>query len=797
MRTLKRAAMVFAGLLVLVLLTAYLLLRGSLPKLEGDIATDRVAAPASIERDSLGVATITATNRNDLAYAMGYAHGQDRFFQMDLMRRQAAGELAALLGGDLVPIDKRFRRHNFRSVAREVIAKATQEEKQVIESYVAGVNAALDAISVRPFEYLVLQSKPVPWTAEDSILVAFAMYIDLNDSLGARELERARLHSALPQAVYDVLYPRGTEWDATLDNVELSRLISPLPNAAAIDISKQPPLSDRQVRREESEYPGSNNWALAGSRTASGGALVANDMHLSFRLPHIWYRARLIVKSSDTASARDLNGVTLPGLPVLVAGSNGRIAWGFTNTHGDYDDLVIVDTDAAHANEYRTGDSFTKFVVRREHIEVRGDNAIDVEYRDTIWGPLLDETLDGKPLALAWTAQRADATNLHQIGLEAVGSVQEALDVANTGGIPVQNFVVADAQGHIGWTPIGRIPKRSGFDGRLPVCWGCAPNVGWSGWVAPGDYPRIVDPRDGQLSTANSRTLGGVGADIIGDEDMDRGARTRQIRDDLLAVNAGTPQDMLKIQLDDRAVFLKRWRDLLMRMQDEAYIRGHQSREAAFKLVDKWSGSASADDPGYRIVRAFRTAMQEDIYSDLTQAARNKYPDAKFRPSARFEDTVWRIITLQPPNLLNPKYERWDLRVLASFDRALAQLESECGVTFRNIGACTWGRRNTLKMEHPLAPALPLVGALLRVPRTELPGDNDMPRVQGVSFGASERFAVSPGHEAEGYLHMPGGQSGHPLSPYFVAGHEAWVKGEPTPFLPGPAQHRLQLVPQH
>jgi penicillin G amidase len=205
---------------------------------------------------------------------------------------------------------------------------------------------------------------------------------------------------------------------------------------------------------------------------------------------------------------------------------------------------------------------------------------------------------------------------------------------------------------------------------------------------------------------------------------------------------------------------------------------------------------ASVDDPGYRIVRAFRASLQDDIYRDFIAPAQSRFPEAKCRPSARFEDTVWRIVTSQPPHLLNPKYERWDLRIMASLGRALEQLRSECDVSDKQLAKCTWGDRNALSMQHPLASSIPLFGRVLRMPADALPGDNDMPRVQGVSFGASERFAVSPGHEADGFFHMPGGQSGHPLSPYFSAGHSAWVKGENAPFLPGETEHRLEILPR-
>lgn len=782
------ALVLFAGLGV-----AYLLVRGSLPQLDGKVAAATRSA-VQIERDALGVATIAAGNRVDLAYATGFVHGQDRYFQMDMQRRVAAGELAELLGEALVDMDKRSRRHDFRNVARAVLAQATPEQRELVAAYTAGVNAARGAMRVRPFEYLLLQSPPAPWVDEDCVLVVHAMYLVLNDSHGMLELQRARLNSALPKAVFDLLYPRGSEWDATLDGADLSSASAPLPGPEAVDLRGRT-LSQSSTVAGDRQFYGSNNWAVAGSRTKDGGALIANDMHLGLQLPNIWYRARMIVKTDAPDAARDLVGVTLPGSPFLVAGSNGRIAWGFTNAHGDFNDLVLIETDVEHANRYHSGDRYLDYAIRREQIKVRGAAPVEVEFKDTIWGPLLAEQFDGKPIALAWTAHEPAATNFNQLTLESAATVTEALDIATTVGIPVQNFIVADAAGDIGWGPIGRLPKRVGYDGSLPECWGCVLK-GWSGWLEASAYPRIVDPEEGQLWTANSRTLGGAGHELIGDEGMDRGARAKQIRDGLLALDQATPQDMLDVQMDDRALFLQRWRDLLLRMRDVDLLSGGETRLAALRLVEAWSGRASADSSGYRIVKAFRSALQEDIFGDLTAAAQAKHPGARFWVPARFEDSLWKVVTLQPPHLLDSKFESWNHKILYSLDRALAQLKADCEVSDKELAECTWGRRNTLKMEHPLTSALPLVGRFLRMPREALSGDDDMPFVQGATVGASERFAVSPGREAEGYFHMPGGQSGHPLSPYFQAGHDAWVKGEQSPFLPGAAQHVLTLSPQ-
>jgi penicillin amidase len=248
---------------------------------------------------------------------------------------------------------------------------------------------------------------------------------------------------------------------------------------------------------------------------------------------------------------------------------------------------------------------------------------------------------------------------------------------------------------------------------------------------------------------------------------------------------------MLNVQLDDRAVFLRRWRNALLGLLDDAYVRGHPARAAARDLATAWTERASVDDAGYRIVRGFRAAVQDEIYRDLISAAAERYPNAKFKPSARFEDSLWQIVTTQPPHLLNPRYENWDAELLAALDRALDRLHAECGAVAKTLKSCTWGKRNTLVMAHPLADQIPFGARWLAMAHDPLPGDGDMPRVQGKSFGASERFAVSPGREAEGYFHMPGGQSGHPLSPYFAAGHAAWVRGEAASFLPGTPDEQI------
>jgi penicillin amidase len=374
------------------------------------------------------------------------------------------------------------------------------------------------------------------------------------------------------------------------------------------------------------------------------------------------------------------------------------------------------------------------------------------------------------------------------LDFETASTVQEALLAANRSGAPVQNFLAVDHEGHIGWTLMGQVPIRANYDSTQPASWR-APGTGWIGWRTPEEYPRIIDPAPGRLWTANARTIDiDTWLSFMGDGGYDLGARAAQIRDDLLALSGATAADLAKIQIDDRALFMTRWRDLLLELLDDAAVADHPARRLARERVEKWSGRASADDQGYPIVRAFRQQVRKQVFDSLTSQARLKYPDAKFEPSAQFEGALWQLATRRPAHLLDPRYATWEEALLAALDTSTATLAGECPEP------CTWGRQYTLQMRHPLSAALPFAARWLDMPADRMHGDFAMPLAQGSSFGASERLVVSPGREADGLFQMPGGPVDHPLSPFYGAGHEAWVRGEPSPLLPGKAEHMLRLT---
>jgi penicillin amidase len=783
------------ALLLIAFAAVWWLLAGSRARLDGERRAPELGARVSIARDALGTTTIEGSDRADVSYALGYVHAQERFFEMDLMRRMPAGELSALVGPPALKSDLNHRRHRLRAVVDAAYAQMPPAQKLQLDRYRDGVNAGLADLRVKPWEYFLLRSKPQPWRSEDSLLVIAAMYLDLNgDGQNERELHIAQMRSALPGPLVDFLLSPDSDWEAPLSG-ELSH--TPVVPAADVFDLRHPSavaatsgLADALQPMFDAPRPGSNNFAVAGPLTDTGAAMLANDMHLGLGVPNIWFRARLRYPDSTAPHGqREVNGVTLPGTPAMVVGSNGQIAWGFTNSYGDWLDWVRVLRDPAHPNRYRVPEGWATIEAHDEHIQVKGKPDTILKVEDTRWGPLMATGTDGTPLALAWIGGQPHGYNIELMQLERAASMTDALNLAPQLGIPPQNLLVADAAGHVGWTLAGNsIPLRVGIDPLLPGDWS-KPGSGWQGWAAPAQYPRIENPADGRLWTANNRTVGGDALALLGNGGHDLGARAQQLRDDLRARANFTPGNLLDIQLDDRALLLLRWQRLLQKtLADNKDPSLQQLRQ----LTQSWKGRAAIDSVDYRLVRAFRTQVGKAVFEPLLARVKHRHKDFSWPSENSAEAAVWTLIRTQPANLLDPKYSDWHLLLVD----AARQVASELGKQPGGLAARTWGEYNRSGIDHALSPALPgWLARFIDMPHEPLPGDNNMPRVSAPGFGASERLDVSPGHEDKGILEMPGGQSDNPLSPYFGAGHEDWVKGRPTPLLPGTTEHTLILKP--
>jgi len=788
---------VVLAVLVVAALVGGLWLRGrvlaSVARYDGVAVVEGLSANVIVERDGLGVPTIRGGGFEDVARATGFVHAQERYFQMDLLRRQSAGELAALLGSSAAGADRAARVHRLRSRARAAVQTLASGRRAVLDAYSAGVNSGLRDLGSVPPEYLLLRAVPDPWLPEDSFLVFMTMYMRLQDATGRLDATLGTLFHVLPRDVAEFLAPRGTRWEAPVVGAPFE--MPPTPGPEILDLRRRPEhaLSLGVASDPDAPIPGSNSWSVGGAHTADGGALLANDMHLQLGMPNVWYRVSQIW--AEGGSERRVTGVTLAGMPMVLAGSNGHVAWGFTNSQGDSTDLVILKVDPADDSRYLTPAGPRSFVETAESIQVKGARPQQLTVRETIWGPVVDAGPSGRPFAARWAAHLPGSVNLEILDLIDAETVDQAIDAAHRVGVPAQNLVVVDKDGHIGWTIIGPVPRRFGTDGRLPASWDDG-STGWDGWLDGDAVPRIIDPPAGRIWTANARVVSGDMLETLGDGGYDLGARARQIRDALMAIEKATPQRLLELQLDDRALFLAPWRELMLQvLSKDGRTGGPRIQQLRHVIERDWTGRASVDSVAYRMVREWRNHVARRALLPLVAACAEADPGFDyFEIGGRLEGPLWQLVTERPQHLLDQRYESWDGLFL---DAAEGMLNELVGADPNpSLAQLTWGSRNSFAVRHPLSRAVPLLSRWLDIPARPLPGDSNMPRVHGISVSASERFVVSPGREEQGIFHMPSGQSGHPSSPYYSAGHDLWAEGRPGAFLPGPTVLTLTLAPK-
>jgi penicillin G amidase len=782
----------------------------SVPTLDGQVRMPGLQAPVTIARDVLGTAVVKGANRLDVARGLGFVHAQERFFEMDLTRRSAAGELSELFGAVALKRDKKRRVHRMRAMLSARLEQMDASERLLLQAYADGVNAGLKQLQAKPWQYVMLRAEPRPWQPVDSLLVIGEMFWMLQGNSVDEGLERAQLRECVGDAAFDWLEPRGGHWDAALDGSVLSPGAMPGPDR--LDLRKLAPaspasgasavvaradeadfLDDRAAADRHEPLIGSNNWAVSGARSVSGHAMLANDMHLGLGVPSIWFRAQFEIGSG--AQAVRAEGVTLPGVPALVAGSNGHVAWGFTNSYGQWFDWIKVPAHPEASQITRVG----------ETIAVKGGADVKLDVTQFAGLPVVEKS-SAQSYALHWVADIGDAYSLALDEMLQARDAATAVKVAAKSGIPEQNFLAADDYGEIAWTIAGTLLNQLTPSSR---------NFGH--FVAASDvaglaHPSLVlnaanagilefDPgtqSSGQLWTANARTYDDhavpfpprIGipqfSGAIGDGGYDLGARAQQIRDRLEATPKFDEKTLGAIHFDDQALFMRPWAGRI------AAVAAARPDVAA--LLKNWNGRADADQAGYRLVRETRRRVLDALWMAWTEplVKSGLCSARKFDWHARFEYPAEQALDTQPAHLLPRGFANWNAFLLAQVDATVADMTHDGA---RPLAQATWGEKNASHIGHPLARAVPLLSHWLDMPSVPQSGDSNMPRVAGASFGQSERLVVAPGHEERATLSMPGGQSGHPMSPYYGAGHDDWVAGRATPLLAGPAQHTLTLSP--
>jgi penicillin G amidase len=782
-----RTLIVAAGVLLVGGSCLYGVLYLSRPIVSGRLAVAGLGKPVTVSRDRNGSVLIEAADRRDLMFALGFVHAQERFFQMDLMRRTSAGELAALFGKRALESDRQVRLHRFRDVASQVVRSLPAEQLAALDSYTDGINRGLDALAARPFEYVLLGMAPQKWRREDSILVQMSMYVLLQPGQDRNhpEIIRRVLQRVYDPGVLQLLLARDVEWDTPMDAQPASSAVAALPPelrfedagqqvARGVELSADSRLTGSQSADTKSML-GSNSWAVSGARTRDHRAIIANDIHLPLQMPNTLFRVAFKIPSWDHV----ISGVGIPGAPFLVAGSNGHVAWGVTNSDGDWSDVVLVD---------RNDRQLIHTV--NETIQVKGGEPVNLAIEESPWGPIVGSD-DRYAYALNWVAQHVEGNNLAFQEMLTADSLQAAASIAASSGIPELNLLVVDSQGNALWTIAGRIPRRKGFTGVEAVAWD--ETVGWDGWLAPQDYPVRSSKDLSYLWTANNRVVSGPDLEKIGaGARFALGVRARRIRNDLEQAPLADERSLYEMQLDVDALLMKRWHELTVNVVST--ITEPAIRTELSDVLNRWDGKASADSAAYRIVRKYRDAIADDVMPQLAAKFVAARPDTPwYEAFPDFETPLWRIVSTQPGTAIPAGFKSW--REYLSHTLVTAVYEPYKH-KYGTLSRAVWGDANRSSIRHPLSGAIPLVGHwLLDMPSLPMSGDANVIDAQLLSFGPAMRMVVSPGHEADAILTMPGGQSGNPLSPYYGFGQERWARGEPMPLLPQQRKYSLELVP--
>ena len=803
------------GLLALVLLAAggmVLWLSGlekaALPKLDGELHVTGLSAPVTVERDAHGVPHIEAATQDDLFLAQGYVTAQDRLWQMDALRRNADGELAEILGPSLVKHDKAQRVLQFRLTAQRIYANMAPADRARLDDYARGVNLFIAAHPHSlPAEFRLLFYRPRPWTGEDSIAVGLMMVQMLDthwDVKLARETIAARLHN--PRLESD-LYPVGSWRDHPPTGVLLD-LSQPHPEPPPSDDSDDedertetmlaPPATipsaheDTRALGEELGLPactgcapGSNNWVIAGRHTASGKPLLSNDMHLGLSEPNIWFMADLRAPGYHAA------GVTLPGMPFVIAGHNEHVAWGFTALYADVQDLYVEKLDG-RGNYYQAADgtsngTWKPLAVDHEVIHVRGGEDVKLDVQSTGHGPLLNPifTRETRPIALKWTLYDPALNTLPLYEVNVASNWTEFSAAMSTWCWPTQNVVYADDQGHIAYQAVGRVPLRPAGLAGVPIQ---DSQHEWQGYIPYAAMPNTLDPPSGFVATANSRVTTEKSPYPLALEWVDP-YRAERIYKALQGRDQLAPKDMLTVQTDIYSEVDQELGDRFAYAIDHTDDADDRLRKAA-DLMRTWDGRLTTDSAAASIVTQTRRALWPMI---LEPKLGKDAEDYRWSESNFAEEE---IIMNANPDWLPARYKSWDALLTDAVRKGM-----KAGKAPADVAQWSYGSWHVVDIEHPLAEFLPLVGRLAGSGVHPQSGDTTTVKQVGRDFGPSQRFTMDWSNIDGSTEDIVLGESSDPFSPYFRDQWNDYYAGTTfaLPFTPAAVaaqtQHTLHLLP--
>ena len=846
----KRILFATVVLLLMAAGSAWWWLRGSLPVLDGQQALPGLHAPVEILIDGYGVPAVYARDSDDAWFAAGALHARDRLWQMELYRRVTLGRLSEVMGEATLQIDQRFLTIGLRQAAQDEWARATPAVRTALERYAAGVNAVASALTGRrrPAELQVLGIMPAPWTPVDSLAVGRLLAWRLAENHQA-ELVRGALAEKLGETAARELagrYPADGPaiLESKVQSQQAAAFDSLRPTRASRGSKPPTPASPEGVSRNEARpvhrsagreggsaearwppglewlRPGvkrgnSNNWVVAGRKTRSGRAVLANDPHLPIEFPSVWYELHLV------AADLDVTGVTIPGVPFVVLGHNARIGWGITNTNADVQDLFLERIDVGRKRAFSRGE-WVPVEVTPADIPIRGHAQ---PFRFEVWktrnGPsFADVGLDweGPPSWPSPEGRPSDERRAYSIRWGAGGDLSVSFEAINRStdwtsftsavesfAVPSSNLVYADVDGNIGYAMSGRLPVRASGDGSMPID-GASGAGGWSGTVPASALPRVINPPAGYISSANNEIDRGFPNLIT--KDWAAPFRATRLRDQLSQVEGVDLDAMLALQNDRRSLAA----DSVLAGIESAVASAH-GRDAdapwvaVLNQLAKWDRVVDArpvvslyeafEDALWR--RTFMDEMDEPLFLAFYEwAGAERFAGLHVvladRQARWFDDIT----------TVDRRESRDEIFLLAARD-AEERLQNDFGGDNQRA----WDQIHAARFEHPLGnAAFPLAWFFNRGP---VPITGDGTTVMRVSWNRLRPFAaweypswrqiLHAGQWDESRVSLPSGQSGNPLSPHYFDQNAIWREGRYRlqPFsrsaVQAAARHRLLLVP--
>ncbi|APD09180.1 MULTISPECIES: penicillin acylase family protein [Thermus] len=736
-----------AGLLVLAGVAGFVYLRASLPQTEGRIALKGLTAPVEVVRDRHGVVRIRAGSLWDLLFAQGFVHAQERLWQMEFQRRVGQGRLSEVLGEATLAQDRFLRTWGFYQAAKSAYERLYPEEKEAVDAYVAGVNAFLASGAPLPPEFALLGFRPEPWRGPDVLVWAKMMSFDLSGNW-EEELLRHRLlaRGVSPERLLELLPPYPEDAPTVLSAEDL-RLPLRREEAPSALLPMAPPRF----------LEASNNWVVAGSRTATGKPFLADDPHLGLQAPSLWFLMAL------EAPGYRAVGASLPGVPGIVIGRNERIAWGVTNVGADVQDLYLLEEVGTG---YRYRGQVLPYRVREEVIRIKGGREERLKVRETVYGPVITDALADPPktpMALRWVSlDPEDHILMAYLGINRAKNWVEFQEALKLYSAPSQNFVYADIDGNIGYIAPGKFPiRREGHTGMVPV-----PGNGawdWQGYRPPETWPMVLNPKEGLLVTANHKVTP-KGFPYALTYDWAEPYRAERILELLRAKEKLTLEDMKAIQQDQKSLLFRDFRPVLS-LLNPLSERARAWRERLLA----WDGTMAPSSEEALVFALW--------YTELTRLPEKEVGEAHW-DEPRY---LLKALKEGDKNCDQPETEYpetcLDYAALA-LERALDRKEA--------LKAKAWGEVHRAAFRHPVLTHTPL--RRLSDRQVAFGGDRYTanvgpfdPQSLTMGHGPSYRQIVDLSNPEGSLFVHPMGQSGHLLSPHYADLLPLWARGDYLP----------------